>query len=275
VLIGSSFGFGMWVAQTDSFAEILPAELTASAGRRVELYNQSMQWGFPKSALLRLTEALAEHPDLILWDLTPEDIRSSAFVLDGPNGPDTAGKGDLQKLENSSRDYATTIFLRRMLYWSRTTYVASYLAGPDLEQGFLKRTFSPQWRAFLSQFDQDAAGIEEQANRARVPVVAVLLPNRAQAAMIASGEWAPQYDPFHLDRELQRIVDSHGGKYVSILADYSNLPSPERQYFPVDGHPDENGHRTIARLLAQHLSSGSIPELKARGRSALAPVGAN
>ena len=74
--------------------------------------------------------------------------------------------------------------------------------------------------------------MEERAKAAGVPLVAVLVPNRAQSAMISMGEWPAGYDPYKLDNELSAIVTSHGGMYIDISAVTSApYPNPE-QYYP-------------------------------------------
>ena len=74
VLIGSSFNYGMGVASQEGFATLLPRQLSRRTGRKIELYNEAMQWGFPRSVDLRFGEVLAAKPDLILWPLTPMDF---------------------------------------------------------------------------------------------------------------------------------------------------------------------------------------------------------
>ncbi len=266
VMTGSSFGFGMWVPQEKSFAALLPSELSARTGRRVELYNASMQWGFPKSTLLRFHEVLAEEPNLILWDLTPEDIQQSDFVLP-QSVPSSTSASNQDSIDRAKQQLTSKIpgrvlvLARHLLFASRSQYVTSYLAGPDSEQGFLKAQFSPLWQGHLEQFDRDASAMEEQAKKAGVPFVAVLLPNRAQAAMISAGEWPAGYDPYHLDNQLRRIIVSHGGTYVSILSEFRSIPNPEKNYFPIDGHIDENGHAMMSHLLAAQLTAGGVPAL--------------
>lgn len=271
VMTGSSFGFGMWVPQEKSFAALLPSELSARTGRRVELYNASMQWGFPKSTLLRFHEVLADEPNLILWDLTPEDIQQSDFVLPKSVPPSTSASSTSpsnQDLIDRAKQQLTSkipgrvlVLARHLLFASRSQYVTSYLAGPDSDQGFLKAELSPLWQGYLEQFDRDASAMEEQAKKAGVPFVAVLLPNRAQAAMISAGEWPAGYDPYHLDNQLRKIIVSHGGTYVSILSEFRSIPNPEKDYFPIDGHIDENGHAMMSHLLAAQLTAGGVPAL--------------
>jgi len=56
--------------------------------------------------------------------------------------------------------------------------------------------------------------------------------------------------------------------YIDILPDFRTIPNPEQGYFPVDRHPNADGHSMISRMLAKELTSGVIPELRADGRRA-------
>ena len=81
VMTGSSLPMGERVQQQESFAALLPAALSQKTGRAVELYNESMFWGYTHSVTLRFKDVLAARPDLILWVITPGDVERSALVL--------------------------------------------------------------------------------------------------------------------------------------------------------------------------------------------------
>jgi len=302
VMVGSSFNYGMYVPRDRSFAALLPEDLEKRTGQKIELYNEAMQWGFPASTVLRFNQALAAQPDMILWVLTPTDIASSSLVLPyiGSSTSAPQGKPFANKIERIKAVFATNplktaletiwndevvsswdrkvdsfragptgFLLQHVLYESQSLYVKSYLTGSDSEDGFLRADPSPGWRDNLRQFEVDAAQIEEQAKIAGVPFVAVLVPNRAQAAMLSMGEWPARFDPNKLDNEVRSIVTSHGGIYVSILPEFRSAANPERSYFPVDGHPDVTGHAMIAEMLAKDLTSGAVPAINLEKQAAL------
>ena len=129
------------------------------------------------------------------------------------------------------------------------------------EAEYLRVEPSEPWKERLKLFESFAADIEGRAKVAGVPLVAVLLPYRAQVAMISVGKWPAGYDPYKLDEELRSIIVSHGGSYVDILPDFRGIPDPEQYYYPVDGHPNAEGHRIISGLLAKALTSGAVPSL--------------
>lgn len=294
VMVGSSFNFGMRVPREKSFAALLPAELSRRMGRKVELYNEAMQWETPTIVSLRFHQVFAEAPDMILWVLTPMDIGNVSVVLPyvPPQDPVATGEMKAKELDRMRAALASHsikdsvlflwnhavvalwnrrldafkgspsgIMLQHVLYASQSLYLKSSLTVPDSEGGGRKVELSPEWRSNLRQFDQEVARIEEQTRAAGVPLVATLVPDRAQAAMLSFGEWPQGYDPYNLDRQLRAIIVSHGGTYFDILPDLSKIPNPEQHYFPVDGHPDSEGHAMISSLLAKEMTGGAIPAL--------------
>jgi hypothetical protein len=287
VLLGSSFVLGLGVPREKTFAALLPAELSHQTGLSVELFNEGMMWGSPHSVALRFNDALAAKPDLILWALTPWDIENASMDL--PADPALVAKvkneiahdakeslwtraksGIASAVETNSipvmlRDHfnrtRSALMLQHFLSESESQYVNLYLMSGD-EAGFLNDALDERWETRLQQFDSYASEVEERASAAGVPLVAVLLPQRAQAAMASMGEWPAGYNPYRLDDALRSIVVSHGGIYISILPDYREIPNSERYYLPVDGHPDARGHSMLAGLLSRELTNGAIPALR-------------
>jgi hypothetical protein len=276
VMAGSSFAVGARVQEDKTVAELLPVELTRLTGRKVELYNAAIYRVRPVTIAQRFDEVVAAKPDVILWVIAPLDIKETADVL--PGGVRAAEpKGFLAKVvnrvkilfaaksgPNPIRDIwdrsQTALVLRHYLYESQSQYVNSFLMGDD-NAGYLKDAQPPDWKRHEQDFDRSAAVIEERATAAGVPLVAVLVPGRAQAAMISMGQWPAGYNPYKLGDELRTIITNHGGTYVDILPDFRAIPNPERFYLPVDGHPNAEGHAMITDILARELTRGAIPAL--------------
>jgi hypothetical protein len=278
VMVGSSLAMGYMVPEEQTMTRYLPSDLTSEAGRKVELYNESFAWSPPHTIVLRFNRVVAAQPDLILWLITPRDLWYPAATFNAEFGPPVvstdARHSSLRggSLANKSLSEALLerwnrtriwLMLNHCLYLSQHQYVRSYLAQSDSEAGFLNSRPSALWQDRLKQFDGVAADIERHAQAAGVPLVAVLVPNRAQAAMISMGEWPSQYDPYKVGNEIGTIITAHGGTYVDILPDFRTVPNPEKYYFPVDTHPTAQGHALISRLLARELTSGAVPALQA------------
>jgi len=278
VLIGASGAFGMYVAQDKSFAAILPAQLSLRTGRPVEVYNASiMEFGHLRAFSLQMNEVLAAQPDLILLAISPRDIKDAAVV-----GPDeSVGRSQATTLAGKLKGMLSANSLvggveahlrmrsvvQHFIYASDIQYLKSSLME-DSATGFMRTEPSQLWRDRLQESSVYIAEIENKAKAAGVPLAAVFIPSRPQAAMLAMHDWPPGYDPCRINEELRTIVTSNGGTYIDILPDYRAAPDPEQGFFRVDGHPNEEGHAAIAEFLTRGLTNGSIAALRVDGQPA-------
>lgn len=283
VMVGSSFNYGMWVARDQSFAAILPQDLSRRAGRKVELYNEAMQWGYPRSVDLRFKEVLAARPDMILWPLTPGDIANVDLTLPWTGPPAVISKNRItgfwsrlrialqskspsefiadawEKLTKRLNETHTVFLLEHEIFKSQSQFVKQYLMLPDA--GYLHRAQTTEFQDHLATFAHYFSDVEAQATSIGATVVVVLLPERAQAAMISMKEWPEGYDPYKLGSEINSIVTKGGGIYIDVLSDFRSIPNPEQYYMPVDGHPTAAGHALISKFLGQALTDGALPAL--------------
>jgi hypothetical protein len=276
VMVGSSIAMGYEVENQRAFAALLPEELSRKTGRRIELLNEA--FAGRSGVALRLNEALAVKPDMILWILGPWDIEHGLAIVNHVKRADRrvpflvrswsrlklvfAEGSPTSAIEEAFDLTRTSVLLRHFLFESQSQFVKSYLMGSDEEVGFLRTEPSAEWRERLVQLSGVAAENEARAKAAGVRLVAVLVPNRAQAAMISMGQWPAGYDPYKLGDDVRSIIVSHGGTYIDILPGFRHVPNPEQYYLPVDGHPDAGGHAILSGLLANELTSGAVPELE-------------
>ena len=292
VVTGTSVAEGRYVPREQTVAALLPGELSRLAGRPVDLYNASTMQGFLDSTPLRFEDLMANKPDLILWLVTPLDVWNSSFVSYDAHPaslPPSAGQAHTLRrawyvarqawasgsVGSVVRDHfnrtRTAFALRHLLFESQSQYVKSYLMGPDSESGYLKSDLSADWRQRLEHFDRDVALLRQRASASGVQVAVALVPYRAQAALVSMGQWPASYDPYELDDEMRAIVTRDGAAYVDLLPGFRGIPNPERDYFPVDGHPNARGEAVIARLLAGGLFAQGLPAARATGLPPLQP----
>jgi hypothetical protein len=296
VLIGSSLAQGLFVPRERTFAALLPEELSTKTGRKIEVYNEATGGKFrggpfpTQNSAQHFDEVLAAQPDLILWVITPTDVMNarSKENADSPyrdalqedprsatssaktrsfwsNLTASIAKGTFgERLKSRWEETRTSIVLKHLMIASESQdeYIKSYLRNRD-DADFLKTKPDAKWQMQLQYFDAELAAITGLAKNAGVNLVAVFVPNRPQAAMISKGDWPVGYDPFMLEDEIRDSIVTDGGHFIDILPDYRGIPSPERDYFPVDGHPNADGQEIIFRFLAKELTSGTVPELKA------------
>ena len=280
VLIGSSIAIGEGVPIEKTFATLLPMELSRRVGREVELYNYAMAFGFPRNTTLRFNDVLAAEPNLILWVVSSIDVKLAGFShLEYSQNSNSSQPGRITSLKNAIKGKiggnplaasktALGYFLQK--YKSQGEYIRSYLAIPNGGEGdwdtgpsALRSELSQEWKDRIRKFDEYAAEITRRVKTAGVPIVVVMVPTRAQAAMISMDEWPKGFDPFTIDKELGSIIRRHGGTYVDILSDFRVTSNPEQHYYPINGHPDADAHAMIAGFLAKELTRGAVPELRA------------
>jgi hypothetical protein len=284
VLIGSSIAMGEGVPVEKTFATSLPEQLSKRVGRQVELYNYGMAFGFPRNTALRFNDVLAAKPDLILWVVSSVDIKLADFRY-AEYSPRSASSQPsiLTSVKTVIKDkiggnpLSTSVKALGYLLQkekSQSKYIQSYLALPNGSEGdwdsgpnALRASLNQEWKERIKQFESYAADIEKRARAASVPIVVVMVPNRAQAAMISMGEWPDGFDPFTLDKELSSVITSYGGTYIDILPNFRTTSNPEQHFYLLNGHPDADGHAIITGFLTKELTNGAVPELRAAMQS--------
>jgi hypothetical protein len=291
VIIGSSFAEGFLVPREQSFAALLPVQLSQRLGRKIEVYNTAVQQHSTRSISLQMDQIFALQPDLILWPITSWDFANADFTTfaRGTRPPD-----DLPSIAASIassfhkegfgpalgvaialsiefvKNNRTQFMLRHLLYLSETQYDRSAKSNPE-EVTYLRVNLAPDSLRRLQQFSQISAEIEKKAQAAHVPLVVTLLPLRLQASMIALNAGPPEFDPYQPSRLARTVVESNGATFLDILPAFHRVPSTSRYYYPVDGHPNAQGHALLANLLTNALTSGALPALTALPPSGIVP----
>jgi hypothetical protein len=293
VMTGTSFPVGLGVPREDTFASLLPNELTQRTGHKVDLYNESLPRKSPHVIDMRFDAMLAAKPDMILWVLNYSDVELATLLAPSDYAPENVSPRIYVKQGSGRSDYRETFatllwFRQEAVAWASVLAHAGYnswrdtrscvllthfMAVTESQRQFLERNRtsegqyldampSPARLQHLREFDGYAADIIRRAQAVHIPLVAVLLPTRVQAALISSGSWPANLDPFSLDTEVRSIIEKHGGTYIDILPDYRAVPNAERDFFPSDGHFNARGHAVVSDLLAEKLTSGTIPGLQ-------------
>ena len=273
VVVGSSFAMGERVTIETRLSTLLSQQLSQRTHREINVYNQAIGEGFPQNVQARFNDALALKPDMILWPLTPYDVRNVSEVEARVYRTKTPAlirlKDDIltgvlhDRFQGHVNATRAALALQHFLIQEEgpDRYVTSFLLREDFHTGFLKAEFSSDWKAHLQNFDQLAANVEKRSLAAGVPFVVFLAPTRVQVAMISSGHWPAGYDPYKLDAEVRRIIVSHGGIWIDILPAYRTWPHPELDYLPVDGHENARAHAMMAGLLVDSLASNGLPTM--------------
>ena len=257
-VLGSSISRGFWVSYEQSFAGRLERTLAHECGRDVEFQNLALPRSDSASGPVwhtmanRVGEALSLQPDAIVTILAPYDLEQYKAA------PGTRAAAAAPTV--GSRAVAAIAWLKKNLFGaSRVVQIAEHYFYLDLGRytslylqhgdaaDFLRSPLTPAWQRRLRIADDTLGRISEQANKAHVPVVVVFMPSRVEAALSTSRAVPAGVHPFQLGQAVARIARRHRAAFVDLTRLASGMPNvADRAYYPVDGHPNGQGHALIA-----------------------------
>lgn len=258
-LIGSSTSSGYLVPYGGTLAAHAAADLTQVCRRPVEVQNLGGVDYTGAKLTARARESLTLAPQALVLVVSPLDLelaqgartfQENGFTVTRSNNPVTR----LKEALGASR--AASVAQHFVLKGDRT-YVPTYLRSGD-RADFMRAPLPEQWRARVAEFDGRVAGIQAMAARRRVPFVIVFAPQRAQAGLVAGAAGAGSgalagFDALVLPRALAAAAAAHGAVFVDSDAEIAPGTPTERLFYPVNGHPNAEGHRLIARSLVRRL----------------------
>ena len=294
-LLGSSIAFGQWVQYEDTIAHQLEIDVSRADGKKIEVANYGRMQEIPPLAARLLPEVLKKKPRLVVLVVSPYDVGVST------TDPVIAMRVAQKTTENHLRwwiDYIRSLFLTNSLsqiadtlqshlknriygsraatfilifeYQKKQRYIRQYVRGQDSEIGYLPVHTSEAWRQSYLAFDRSIQQMSMMTHQVNIPFAVVLLPTHAQVNMLISGSWPPRYDPYLIDNRVREIVQSEGGIFLDIFSESTRIPNFGEHYFFQNGHPDGYGQTVFARLIAEQLTGGAVPELRAKSTTGAA-----
>lgn len=294
-LLGSSVAFGQWVQFDDSIAHQLETDVSQETRQKIEVANYARMEEIPPLAVRLLPEVLQKKPSLVVLVVSPYDIGVSNTdpvvavriaektkenrilwwidylrTLIDTNSASQIGDTFMAHLKNRIFSTRAATLILTVEYQNRQRYIRQYLSGQNSEIGYLPVQTSAAWKQEYLAFDHSIEQMAMMTHHENIPFVVVLLPTRAQAAMLNSGSWPPGYDPYLIDKKVSAIVRSDGGIFLDIFPESARIPNLEEHYFFQNGHPDSFAHTVFAKLIAQQLTRGVVPELRAKSTTGAA-----
>jgi len=267
-LAGTSTAEGFKVRYEETFAARLTEELSVTCRRNVEFQNMGIAGNTPLDVYRRMDEALAMNPDLVMlvftaWDLKERIDSAKLAARDDPQSVEPSiatlpathsdGRSMIARLSDLAANSRALLVAQHYLFQDRATFVRMYMLHGD-DAGYLRPPYGPSWEERLADFELLLGGMAKRAHDRGVPMVLVLAPSRIQVALRPGDAASYGADPFAIVRRLGEIAARHGVSFLDTLADFSRTPSPERFFYPVDGHMDGAGSAVFANVLLQYLT---------------------
>ncbi|TDN67455.1 hypothetical protein [Paraburkholderia sp. BL10I2N1] len=270
-ILGSSFAEGSGVAYADSFGALSEAQMSRICSRPVEFQNLGTT-GLPLAKFqTRVGPALRLRPDAAMLVVAPFDLekltlpdgemaglkRVAATAPTGTAGVPRAHPDLLGVARGMVQDSRAISVAEHFMFENPEIQVSMYLRYGD-KADFLRQPFSRAWQQRLAAFDQLLGDVADRFRMAGVPLLLVVIPQRAQAELLTTQPLPSGVDPFALGRAMSVIAQRHGVRYVDLFTAFSHETHPARFYYPVDNHLNEDGSQAVAHGIIASLSHSGI-----------------
>jgi hypothetical protein len=262
VLIGSSNPMGYEVPAESTLSERLSAELSRRTGRRVEVYNASLNGssGAPSNLANRMSRTMALQPDLILWVMNAWDINPDKSE---DQIRDEALQGSpriLRALRLLFTETRAGYWMREILYRSQSLYTAAYLKRIQNEAQ-THATPNDEEHERMRLVSLDVRTIVDRAKADGVPVVVAFLPDRAVADAFSMSPRPAGIEPDRLNNELHTVLAGKGAIFADVVPDLRKALNLDGLYDPFGAHLNAEGHAFLTQILENFLTSGVVPAL--------------
>jgi len=268
-VVGSSVSAGYLVPYRDSIANLAAEQLQGDCGGPVEFQNLGGIGYIWNKVYARMDEALALRPLAVMMVVIPFDLEQTvdAPAPAAPGAPAlkldaVATTGVMAQLHRAVAGSRAFVVAQHFLFQDVPFYTNLFLRYGD-KADFLRPPFPPSWRHRFHDFDVLMAGVSAKARAAGVPFVLAIVPQRAQAALVASHKRRPGIDPMAFNREIAAIAARHGIDDIDVTPDFARQPNPAADYYyAVDGHINALGSHLVAQTIARRFVS-DLPAFKA------------
>lgn len=269
-ILGSSVSQALYVPYDQTYFAQTAGDLSRSCDRPIDVQNLGVPGSSPIYAYRRVPEAMALHPDVVFYLLAPFDLeqRIDPQELAARNNPDrgqTSTKPAVQltvspmkRMQATLVESRTVLVAQHFLFQNRDTFIRMYMLYGD-KADFLRQPFTPAWQQRFADLDLIIGDMADKLRAARIPLVVIPAPSRAEAALLSSPQLPPNVDPSAFGRQIEMIASKHGAVYVDLMAAFRDIPNSESLFYVVDGHATPDGQKVIAQILSRKLLDGSVP----------------
>lgn len=261
-MLGSSTSAGFLTPYDDTMAVRAARDLTRRCRRAVEFQNLSAVGNRGARLVASAKAALRLSPDAIVLTVSETDLQLLRDAPVGTGKPEPAAPPNLLRRARDVVAGSRLLYLESfLLLRNDDTYVPLFLRSGS-NGDFMRAPLSDRWRFSLAILDRDVRSIAMAARRARVPLLLLFVPQRAEAAIASATRFHRLADPFLLPHALADIARRNGIGFADGLDFLPKEAPSDRFFYAVNGHPNAQGHAVFANAIISKLTS---PELEPFG----------
>ncbi len=276
-LMGSSIPEGLHVPFEQTAGARTAKAISAATGRPVQLENLGLSTLMPVYAYRRLPEAIALHPDVVIWPVAPFDVgeplnrKTLQSVDEGrpieadllPPKPNTP----LKKLQNFLNDNVRASLVAQHFLFSNPNTFVNLLLGYGERAAYLRNPTSAAWEKHYSDFDLILSKVAAKLQAANIPLLLVAVPSREEVGLLGLQSRPPHTDPWDFSRRLQSMACKYNIQFADAVKEFARHPHADRLFYYVDLHPTGQGHALIADAIVRKCLDGSVPAITGKQRN--------
>lgn len=240
-VVGDSFTFAPHMQLEDTFPKKLEQMFNLNPeAQRVEVLNRGMSGASTGAEVALVREALKEDLDLLILEITLNDAEPRMLSAE----------------ERQALFEAPWLKWRIFSLWKTLGFVAQRIHNARTVRNYIEyHTKFFKDPEIFERFTASLRAIAEEAQRANVPLVAMVFP-------LFDFPINKGYPFTESHKLITQALRKNGIRAIDLKRAYRNIPPQRLQVIPVeDNHPNEIAHRIAAEnLLAYLVAEQLVPE---------------
>lgn len=259
-VVGSSTGAGYVTPYSETMAARTAAALKQACHKPVEFQNLGLAGEKSVRLVARTREALALGPDALLVVISPFDFEAAPEAAGAQAGAAVGNRQILRRIKMNVQQSRLLYMGSYAVLRDDASYLPVYL-GSGENPAFMRSPLNARWQGKLRDFEASIASVGQLAQAAHAPAWLVFVPQRAQAALIASNQALPDgIVPHQLPDLLNGIATRHGLGFVDSTREIPKRIASAKLFYAVNGHINGQGHAMVSRAILRSLAGPERPD---------------
>jgi lysophospholipase L1-like esterase len=263
VLMGASLTWGLHIPGNEVFGNRVEEALNQICTRPIEVQNMGGMIRLRDEYKL-IDEALSLSPDVIVLTVAPNDLEQLVESPQSSPPPTILGRAKLawHDLLMHTRDVRFVLAVQHFMLMDKQVLFDIY-GNIGNSRLVLQSPQTPAGEQMYTEFGKALDRVMTKMQGSGVPLIIMAVPNRVAAALVSNRSHLDGTDPWWFGRHISEIAIERGALAVDATNEFANSPHAEQLFYPVDNHPNGDGHAVVAKALMDRLTDGSIPHLTA------------